>query len=132
LLAHYRHDPGLFKVDVNKACHHGSSDFLVDFLKVVNPHASVFSSGEGRPHNHPLPDALGAVCRHSRGEIPLLFSTELARTPLGGERLLKGDINARSNGEIMVMAQRKERPGKDTWNSFHVPFQGRFAESEPR
>lgn len=129
LLEHYAAQPELFEVDVNKACHHGSSDFLVDFLKKANPRATVFSSGEDRLHDHPLPDAMGAAIRHSRGDIPLLFSTELARTPLGGGKLLRGDINARSNGTDLVLAQRKERGSKDVWHSFDVPFAGRFQEA---
>ena len=125
LLKHYANQ-NPFRVDVAKACHHGSSDFLVDFLKQVSPYATVFSSGEDRLHDHPLPDALGSVSRHSRGEFPLLFSTELARTPLGGGLILYGHINARSNGAVLSMAQRKERGTKDQWHSFTVPFQGRF------
>ncbi|MEJ2700636.1 MAG: hypothetical protein P8Z70_13375 [Desulfuromonadales bacterium] len=35
-----------FRVDVAKACHHGSSDFTVDFLKQARPLVNVFSSGQ--------------------------------------------------------------------------------------
>ncbi|MEE8244704.1 MAG: MBL fold metallo-hydrolase [Pseudomonadales bacterium] len=128
LIAHYQ-NKNPFRVDVAKACHHGSSDFLLNFLKKVSPHATVFSSGEDRLHDHPLPDALGAAVRHSRGDFPLLFSTELARTPLGGGRVLYGHINARSNGSVISLAQRKERGGKDEWHSFGLPFRGRFPHS---
>ena len=115
-----------FRCDVAKACHHGSSDFTVDYLKKVRPRATVFSSGEARLHDHPLPDALGAATRHSRGNYPLLFSTELARTPIGAG-FHYGHINARTNGKQLTMAQKKEKPGlKDPWESFAVPFHGRF------
>lgn len=70
---------GEYSADVNKACHHGSSDFDVDYLKAVRPHATVFSSGDNGSHDHPLPDAMGAAARHSQGEVPLVFSTELIR-----------------------------------------------------
>ena len=73
-----------------------------------------------------MPDALGAATRHSRGNYPLLFSTELARTPIGSG-FHYGHINARTNGKQLTMAQRKEKPGlKDPWESFAVPFHGRF------
>jgi hypothetical protein len=40
----------------------------------------VLSSGDDEPHSHPRPDALGAYGKHSHGDRPLLFSTELARS----------------------------------------------------
>ena len=55
-----------------------------------------------------MPDALGAAARHARGDIPLLFSTELARAEFS-TRTHYGRINARSNGTLLVMAQFKER-----------------------
>jgi len=117
---------GIFTVDVNKACHHGSSDFDIDFVKAVKPFATVFSSGDNGSYDHPLPDAMGTAARHSRGDFPLIFSTELAReTGSGGIKF--GHINARSNGEVVVMAQKKEKPSsKKTWYSFPLPFGGPF------
>lgn len=118
-----------FAADVNKACHHGSSDFDLDFLKAVAPQATVFSSGDSGSYDHPLPDAMGAAARHSVGEFPLVFSTELAReTGSGGIKL--GHINARSNGNITVMAQKKEKPStKKTWYTFPLPYPGPFGDS---
>lgn len=115
-----------FAADVNKACHHGSSDFDLDYVKAINPHATVFSSGDSGSYDHPLPDAMGAAAKHSQGEIPLVFSTELAReTGSGGIKF--GHINARSNGEVIVMAQKKEIPSAaKTWYSFPLPFAGLF------
>jgi beta-lactamase superfamily II metal-dependent hydrolase len=70
----------VFEVDVAKACHHGSADFTSLYLRAVNPLATVISSGDGEPHCHPRPDALGTFGKHGRGERPLIFSTELARS----------------------------------------------------
>jgi beta-lactamase superfamily II metal-dependent hydrolase len=115
-----------FQVDVAKACHHGSSDFTVNFLKKVCPHVNVFSSGDNKSFDHPMADALGAAGRHTRGDYPLLFSTELARAETSSGRHY-GLINARSNGTILVMAQMKEQHKKaDVWDSYTVPWKGRF------
>lgn len=70
----------VFECDVTKACHHGSSHFLDTFLRVINATATVISSGDNESHAHPRPDALGAFGKHGRGERPLIFSTELARS----------------------------------------------------
>ena len=115
-----------FSADVNKACHHGSSDFDLPYLQAVAPNATVFSSGDNGSHDHPLPDAMGAAAKHSRGDFPLIFSTELIReTGSSGIRL--GHINARSNGDTIVMAQKKEKPSlKKSWHSFVLPFAGPF------
>jgi beta-lactamase superfamily II metal-dependent hydrolase len=69
-----------FGTDVAKACHHGSSDVLDSFLRAINPLATVISSGDNESHSHPRPDALGAYGKSSRGDRPLIFSTELARS----------------------------------------------------
>lgn len=118
---------GRFAADVNKACHHGSSDFDLDYVKAVNPLATVFSSGDNGLYDHPLPDAMGAAARHSRGEFPLIFSTELARET-GGGKVKFGHINARSNGRVIVMAQKKEKSSaKKPWYTFVLPFGGPFS-----
>ncbi len=70
----------VFEADVAKACHHGSADFNSLYLRAVNPLATVISSGDGEPHCHPRPDALGTFGKHGRGDRPLIFSTELARS----------------------------------------------------
>ena len=70
-----------FECDIAKACHHGSADFTELFLQAVNPIATVVSSGDNEPHSHPRPDALGSFGRYGRGRRPLIFSTELARSP---------------------------------------------------
>lgn len=115
-----------FRVDVAKACHHGSSDFSIDYLRKVKPQVNVFSSGDNKSFDHPLPDALGAAGQHTRGDYPLLFSTEIARA-YGKKGIHYGLINARSNGQILTMAQMKEQHAKaDVWDSFTVPWRGKF------
>ncbi|WP_448682123.1 ComEC/Rec2 family competence protein [Pseudomonas nicosulfuronedens] len=69
-----------FGADVAKSCHHGSADFSTTFLRAINAAATVISSGDEEPHCHPRPDTLGAVGKHSRGERPCIFSTELMRS----------------------------------------------------
>ncbi|HEX9952807.1 MAG TPA: MBL fold metallo-hydrolase [Rubricoccaceae bacterium] len=69
-----------FEADVAKACHHGAADFTNVFVQAVNALATVVSSGDAESHCHPRPDALGAMGRWGRGDRPLVFSTELARS----------------------------------------------------
>ena len=69
-----------FEVDAVKACHHGSSDFSSVFLEALNALVTIVSSGDDESHCHPRPDTLGAIGRFGRGERPLIFSTELARS----------------------------------------------------
>ena len=116
-----------FKSDVAKACHHGSSDFHIDFLKMVKPRANVVSSGDQKTFDHPVADAVGTLCRHTQGDFPLFFSTELARAT-SSKKTHYGLINARSNGSVLTMAQMKEsHKGKaDVWDSFTVPWKGKF------
>ena len=65
---------------IAKACHHGSADTLLPFMKSINPTATVVSSGDDEPHAHPRADALGAIAKCGRGNRPLILSTELARS----------------------------------------------------
>ena len=119
-----------FGCDVAKACHHGSSDFAVKYLKKVKPQVNVFSSGDNKSFDHPVADALGAAGRHSQGDFPLLFSTELARATSKSGMIHFGLINARSNGTVLTMAQMKEQHNKaDVWDSFTVPWKGKFKQS---
>jgi len=69
-----------FGSDVAKACHHGSGDFSTTFLRAVNAAATIVSSGDDEPHCHPRPNTLGALGKYGRGEFPLIFSTEMARS----------------------------------------------------
>ena len=130
LRARYDDQFNIFQSDVNKACHHGSSDFEVEYLRDVSPSATVFSSGDSGSYDHPLPDAIGAAAKYSAGKFPLVFSTELARDTSVGGKVKLGHINARSNGDTIVMAQKKESPrrSKKLWHTFGVPFAGPFGE----
>ncbi len=70
----------IFSCDVAKSCHHGSADFMNVFLEATDPAATVVSSGDQESHAHPRSDTLGAIGRFGRGDRPLIFSTELARS----------------------------------------------------
>lgn len=70
----------VFQSDILKSCHHGSHNFMDDFLSFFNPVATIISSGDNETHTHPRPDTLGAIGKNSRGKRPLIFSTELARS----------------------------------------------------
>ncbi len=114
----------VLEVDIAKSCHHGSADFTSEFLRTLNPIATVISSGDNEPHTHPRPDTLGTIGKHSRGERSLIFSTELARsgkefidltknnTAKKKERaiVVYGMINVRTDGEKVIVAQKLERP----------------------
>lgn len=91
-----------FEVDIAKACHHGSADFTSLYLRAVNPIATVISSGDDEPHAHPRPDALGAFGKYGRGERPLIFSTELARSTQENIR----DPQALKQELLALMARR--------------------------
>jgi hypothetical protein len=78
-----------FAVDVAKACHHGSEDVSVDFLRAMQARATIISSGDNEDYSHPRPVLMGASARYgreargrTRTEVlpPLVYSTELARS----------------------------------------------------
>lgn len=111
------------EVDIAKSCHHGSADFTSEFLRALNPLATVISSGDDEPHTHPRPDTLGTIGKHSRGERSLIFSTELARSGKEFVEMAKlnpnkkkervvtvyGMINVRTDGKKVIIAQKLER-----------------------
>ncbi len=131
LLDHYG-SQNPFRVDVAKCCHHGSADFSPEFLKKVSPYATTISSGDNKSYDHPTADSVGAVARHSRGDLPLVFSTELARAysiSSAGQvtDIHYGLVNLRSNGTVLTMAQMKEQHSKvDVWDSYDLPWGGKF------
>jgi beta-lactamase superfamily II metal-dependent hydrolase len=111
-----------FRVDVAKACHHGASEFTIDFMKKVKPYATVISSGDNETYAHPRSDALGCAGRYSRGDRPLVFSTELARSYKSADDIHYGLINMRSDGKKVLMAQMFEaKKVKDMWDSYLLP-----------
>lgn len=110
-------------VDVAKSCHHGSSDYLTSFNKLVGAPATVISSGDNENYAHPRADAIGSVAKTSRSDFPLIFSTELARSIKSGEDVMYGMIQARSDGTKWVMAQMKEKAAyADLWDSYTLPY----------
>lgn len=111
-----------FEVDVAKACHHGSSDFSVQFMQKVNPLATVISSGDNEGFSHPRADAIGCAGRYARGERPLVYSTELARSVNSrSKKVLFGMINLRCNGHEMYISQMKEvKKASDIWDSYKL------------
>lgn len=121
------------EVEIAKSCHHGSSDFSSEFLRVLNPMATIISSGDEEPYAHPRPDTLGTIGKHSRGDRSLIFCTELARsgkefldlTKLSPakkrERIVTvyGMINVRTDGEKTIIAQKLERPAANQGWDIH-------------
>jgi beta-lactamase superfamily II metal-dependent hydrolase len=89
LLSYHAED--VFAVDVGKACHHGSEEVDLAFLKAMRPRATVISSGDNEGFSHPRPFAMGGSARYGREGVdaqrkterilpPLVYSTELARS----------------------------------------------------
>jgi hypothetical protein len=111
-----------FEVDVAKACHHGSSDFTEAFMGLVNPYATVISSGDNESHAHPRADAIGCAGKYSKSKRPLVYSTELARSVnMRTREILFGMINLRSDGKDIFISQMKEaKKDADLWDSYEV------------
>lgn len=104
-----------------RACHHGASDFTTEFLNKVKPIATVISAGDNENYAHPSADALECAGRYTRGSRPKVFSTELARAYKTGKDVHYGNINLRTNGELMIMAQMYEKKQKsDPWDSYVI------------
>jgi len=111
-----------FEVDVTKSCHHGSSDFTTDFMKLINALASIISSGDNESYSHPRADAIGCAGKYSRSARPLVFSTEIARSvDITKKKILFGMINCRCNGNDIYISQMKEmHTNGDLWDSYKV------------
>lgn len=111
-----------FEVDVAKSCHHGASDFTEKFMQMVNPYATVISSGDNEGYSHPRADAIGCAGKYSKSKRPLVYSTELARsTDIGSNKILFGMINLRCNGSDIFMSQMKERKNDaDLWDAYEI------------
>lgn len=111
-----------FDADVAKSCHHGSSDFNEKFMKLINPLATVISSGDNEGHAHPRADAIGCAGKYSKSNRPLVYSTELARsTDIKSRKIIFGMINLRCNGTDIYMSQMKEvKNNADLWDAYEV------------
>jgi beta-lactamase superfamily II metal-dependent hydrolase len=69
------------RCEIFKVPHHGSHEFERALLTAVAPVVSVVSSGDesaAKEYVHPRANLLAALGRASRGEMPLIFCTELA------------------------------------------------------
>ncbi|AMR29942.1 hypothetical protein A0256_00185 [Mucilaginibacter sp. PAMC 26640] len=119
LLEHYG-QTNPFEVDIAKSCHHGASEFTVEYMAKVNPHATVISSGDNESYSHPRADAIGCAGKYTKSNRPLVFSTELARsTDIKADKIKYGMINLRCNGEQVIMAQMKEVvTGASVWDLY--------------
>jgi beta-lactamase superfamily II metal-dependent hydrolase len=94
------------EVDIAKACHHGSPHVAPNFLQSTNPLVTVISSGDDEPHCHPRPDTLGIIGKYGRGDRPLIFSTELARS--SSEKIkhpnqVRSELRKKIDAETAVM-----------------------------
>jgi hypothetical protein len=79
--ATHQHPPVALESEIFKVPHHGSHEYLPELLRAIAPVVSVVSSGDESPmkeYVHPRANLMAALGRHSRGDEPLLFSTELA------------------------------------------------------
>jgi beta-lactamase superfamily II metal-dependent hydrolase len=114
------HDQGEISLEseVLKVPHHGSADFLPEFLERVSPVISVVSSGdenERKEYIHPRANLMGALGRHSRIEKPLIFVTELVAffrtegfiTP--EFHRMQGEQLEFANGEVVIDTEAQER-----------------------
>ncbi|HUC82709.1 MAG TPA: hypothetical protein VMR70_17505, partial [Flavisolibacter sp.] len=114
----------IFSAEITKSCHHGSHDITNEFLQAINPIATVISSGDEESYCHPRPETLGAIGKFSRGERPLIYCTELARsspeyitlenkskTDKLKQRIVStyGMITLRTDGEKAIISQKLER-----------------------
>ncbi|HTF27698.1 MAG TPA: hypothetical protein VK625_02580 [Flavitalea sp.] len=111
-----------FEADVAKSCHHGASEFTLEYMAAVNPYATVISSGDNETYSHPRADAIGCAGKYSKSTRPLVFSTELARSSnVETDSIKFGMINLRSDGKSIIMAQMKEASGSgDVWDLYEV------------
>ena len=108
--------PQDLQAEIVKAPHHGSADFDLTTLKAMKPVVTLISSGDEssrKEHIHPRATLVGALGRVSRGDISLVFCTELAaffemrgistvkktgRSYFGFERTNFGIIQIRTDG----------------------------------
>jgi hypothetical protein len=91
-------------------------------MALVNPFATVISSGDNEAYAHPRADAIGCAGKYARGIRPLVFSTELARSvDLRTKRILYGLINLRCDGTDIFISQMKEKhTGGNVWDSYKI------------
>lgn len=116
-----RKKTGDLEAEILKAPHHGSADFDLAALRMIRPVVSLISAGDEsarKEYIHPRATMMGALGLCGRGEIPLIFCTELAaffelrgvsRTVpegqfyFGFERTNFGFIQVRTDGERVLV-----------------------------
>lgn len=114
------------RCDVAKACHHGSEDVSWTFLQKLEARATIFSSGDNEDYSHPRATALGmaAALGHrneskrsttflgfseKQVELPLIYSTELARSV---ELFRVGEITSDGKRVDGVKIANRPKPGQ--------------------
>ncbi|HSL64548.1 MAG TPA: MBL fold metallo-hydrolase [Gaiellaceae bacterium] len=117
--AHRRGEVAL-RAEVLKVPHHGSADFLPEFIDAVAPVVSVVSSGDEsarKEYVHPRATLVSALGQHARGAEPLVFVTELVaffevvgpavtrrgRPFFAFERRAFGLVKVRTDGERLLV-----------------------------
>jgi beta-lactamase superfamily II metal-dependent hydrolase len=120
---------GVFRVDIAKACHHGSHHFTEPFLQMIDATATVISSGDAESYAHPRPDALGAFGKYGRGIRPLIFSTELARStressPLSRYVTIIDDFRQRIAAAATAQQKKDIQKEMDAYQDRHVAVYG--------
>lgn len=80
LVRAHQSDELSLRSEVLKVPHHGSDDFLPEFIDAVSPLLSMVSSGDEsarKEYIHPRATLMGALGKYSRRTEPLIFVTEL-------------------------------------------------------
>jgi beta-lactamase superfamily II metal-dependent hydrolase len=87
LLARFAESRQEFACDITKACHHGSDDCSVEFLRTLSAGTTIISSGDSEGFGHPRPAIVAAsaltgnlLIEKDRIVTPLIYSTEIARS----------------------------------------------------
>ena len=135
------HDAKLIdlQAEVLKVPHHGSADYLPEFLQRVAPGVSVVSSGDEGPsdHIHPRATLVGALGRYARPELPrpVIFITELAAffrfvSATGRfEREAYGIVRCRTDGKRLLVYTESGEKGENEAYAFTVAADGTMKES---
>ena len=128
------------RAEVLKVPHHGSADFLPEFLERVSPGVSVISSGDEGPsdHIHPRATLLGALGRYSRPNLPrpVIFVTELAAffrfvsQTASFRRDAYGIVRCRTDGERLLVYTESGERGEHEAYAFTVAADGTMAEAD--
>ena len=104
-----------FACDISKACHHGSDDCSVEFLRTLSPGATIISSGDSEGFGHPRPAIVAASALTGNLQIdqdrivtPLIYSTEIARSYRLGEVMAVEKRGGGSVGEVKDLVAKVE------------------------